>query len=63
MLSIYIPIFNYDLVSFLVFWSHFFLFDLCIFLEWYKGHESAQNDAQNPHKWMQTLSQDKEYLL
>ena len=37
------------------------MFVLCTFLAGYKGHESAQNDAKKSQKWMQTVSQGKEY--
>ena len=63
MLSIYILILNYDFVSFLVFWSHFFMLVFCIFLVGYKGYESARNEAEKPKKWMQTVSQGREYSL
>ena len=36
---------------------------LCMFLAGYKGYESAQNEAEKPKKWMQTVSQGKEYSL
>ena len=36
---------------------------LCMFLAGYKGYESAQNEAEKPQKWMQTVSQGKEYSL
>ena len=34
-----------------------------IFLAGYKGHESVRNDAEKPKKWMQKVSQGREYSL
>ena len=39
------------------------MFVYYIFLAGYNGHESARNDAEKPKKWMQRVSQGKEYLL
>ena len=62
MLSIYILILNYNFVSFLVFWSHFYVHFIC-FLIGYKGYESPRNNTKNLQKWMQIVSQGKEYSL
>ena len=62
MLSIYILILNYDFVSFLVFWSHFYV-HFMYFLAGCKGRESARNDAEKPKKDMQIVSQGRKYSL
>ena len=37
------------------------MFDLCIFLAGYKGHECVRNDDEKPRKWKHTVSQGREY--